>query len=282
MSDNPQIEDGYFKVAIGWWDAICRIRIPGEARQVLDFIIRKSYGWHNKEATVSLQEFCQGTNLKKPTIIRGIKTLLKMNIIIINDKAVINNDNEITKSYSFNKRFNTWRPIVKHYQYCKSAIINNDNSHKEVVNYKDKTDKDINYKEYEQIINNDNGQEHFEMLWKSYPKRLGKKAALRHYIASVKTADDRKSIEKALRVYLASENVKRGFIQHGSTWFNNWHDWVDYVEPVAGSAAVASKPTPQREITEGERAAQSGEEMVDPGAFRDLLQKLGNKKIGVI
>ena len=29
---------------------------------------------------------------------------------------------------------------------------------------------------------------------------------------------------------MQSKTVKNGYIKNGSTWFNNWQDWVDYVE----------------------------------------------------
>lgn len=74
--------------------------------------------------------------------------------------------------------------------------------------------------------------DHFESVWSSYPKRVGKKSAERHYLASVKTDTDRQDLEVALKNYLASERVSKGFIQNGSTWFNQWRDWIDFKEEV--------------------------------------------------
>jgi len=67
----------------------------------------------------------------------------------------------------------------------------------------------------------------FEEVWQLYPNRQGKKAALRHFRASVKTVDDLSKIIQALGNYLGSGNVKRGLIKNGSTWFNEWQDWVE-------------------------------------------------------
>jgi len=71
----------------------------------------------------------------------------------------------------------------------------------------------------------------FEKLWKQYPSNDGKKAALRHFQASVKTEEEVLNINKALKNYLSCKKVKDGFIKNGSTWFNNWRDWIDYLEP---------------------------------------------------
>ena len=70
----------------------------------------------------------------------------------------------------------------------------------------------------------------FEELWKLYPKPVGKKDALRHYLASVKSPTDVENIQKAIENYRNSGNVQRGFVQNGSTWFNNWQDWVSPTE----------------------------------------------------
>ena len=71
----------------------------------------------------------------------------------------------------------------------------------------------------------------FDHIWEKYPSRIGKKSALRHYKSSVKTEKDCLDIHKALENYLSSERVKRGILQNGATWFNNWRDWIDYHEP---------------------------------------------------
>jgi len=70
----------------------------------------------------------------------------------------------------------------------------------------------------------------FDEIWIKYPNKDGKKDALRHFEASVKTEQDWIDINIALQNYLMSERVLKGYIKNGSTWFNNWRDWVDYKE----------------------------------------------------
>lgn len=67
----------------------------------------------------------------------------------------------------------------------------------------------------------------FENLWETYPNKDGKKQALQHFSATVLTETDVEAIKKALVNYLQSEKVKNGFIKNGSTWFNNWQDWIE-------------------------------------------------------
>ena len=68
----------------------------------------------------------------------------------------------------------------------------------------------------------------FETLWAQYPNKDGKKAALKHYISSVKTDQDKSDIQKAINNYIASDRVRNGYIKNGATWFNNWKDWIEY------------------------------------------------------
>lgn len=93
-------------------------------------------------------------------------------------------------------------------------------------NFKDSSKNvDANRKE-EEKKKNIYTVDHFLILWKQYPNRQGKKDAKRHFLASVKTADDWNNINIALKNYLASGNVVNDFIKNGSTWFNQWEDWV--------------------------------------------------------
>ena len=70
----------------------------------------------------------------------------------------------------------------------------------------------------------------FEEIYLKYPNKVGKKGALRHFELSVKTEQDWQDIQTALKNYLVSERVAKGFIMNASTFFNNWRDWINYKE----------------------------------------------------
>jgi phage replication O-like protein O len=111
----PQIENGYTKIANEVLDALMRTRIPGEARQVLDAIIRKTYGFNKKSDTISLSQFEEMTGLKRPHICRSINKLIAMNLIT-------KKDNENSASYCFNKIYATWQPLPKKITLSKKII----------------------------------------------------------------------------------------------------------------------------------------------------------------
>ncbi len=85
----------------------------------------------------------------------------------------------------------------------------------------------------------------FEELWAKYPVRQGRKDAEKHFNASVKTDADLAVIRISLPNYLqhlALNDWKRP--QSGKTWFNNWRDWVEWVEPppIARRGSVIERP----------------------------------------
>jgi glucan-binding YG repeat protein len=87
--------------------------------------------------------------------------------------------------------------------------------------------KDIREKkEEERKEKKENGCD-FETVWSLYPNKVGKPAALKHFLATVKTEEDYSDIQKAMSNYLTCGRVKNGYIQNGSTWFNDWQGWIN-------------------------------------------------------
>lgn len=135
---NPQKENGYTMIANELLEALVRIRISGEARQVLDMIFRKTYGFHKKEDTIALSQFCLATGLKKPIVCRALAKLIEMNLIIKKD----NGDGII---YRFNKDYTTWKPLSKKITLSKKimTVIKKDNASLSLLSTtKDNTTKD--------------------------------------------------------------------------------------------------------------------------------------------
>lgn len=94
-------------------------------------------------------------------------------------------------------------------------------------------------------------QETFEKRWKSYPgKKDGKKASSGHWNSSIKKYEDIRKYDSALENYREDVRFERnnGFPglnwKNGSTWFNNWQDYIgEEKEPeVSGKASEQPKP----------------------------------------
>jgi phage replication O-like protein O len=105
---NPQCEDGYVRIANEIQDALCRTRISGEERQILDCILRKTYGWGKLEDAISLSQFVDMTGIIKTHIPRAINGLLSKKMI-----TITKNGNAPAHIYSFVKDYEQWESLPK-------------------------------------------------------------------------------------------------------------------------------------------------------------------------
>lgn len=120
MCASPQIDNGYTRIANELLEALARIRINGEARQCLDVILRKTYGFQKKKDRISLSQFFALTGISKINICRAIDKLIKMNIIIIEK------DNRKGNFYLIQKDYTRWKSLSKKIMNDK-IIIKKDN-----------------------------------------------------------------------------------------------------------------------------------------------------------
>lgn len=104
----------------------------------------------------------------------------------------------------------------------------------------------------------------FEDVWSKYPNKDGRKEALKAFLKSVQTERGLDRIQAALTNYLGSDRVQKGYIKNGSTWFNNWTDWVDFKR----TETVDITRDRQAEIKAERRAAGRCEN--DNGIFEDF------------
>ncbi len=86
----------------------------------------------------------------------------------------------------------------------------------------------------------------FNTLWRQYPNKQGRKDAMRHFKASVKTEERTTLITKALENYLDHVADKEPqYIKNGSTWFYQWEDWIE--PPITDHKKDAVDSQKQRE-----------------------------------
>ena len=102
----PQLEDGYIRIATEIYEAMARIRIPGETRQVVDVVIRKTYGFHKKADRIPLSQFCEATGQSRGHVARSLNRAVEMNILI-------RSRDTIPTTFSLNKNHESWNPVPK-------------------------------------------------------------------------------------------------------------------------------------------------------------------------
>lgn len=94
---SPQKENGYTAIANEILEVLVKVRIPASEKDVLFFIIRKTYGYQKKEDRISLTQFEIGTDLSRVTIIKALKNLISRNMLI--KRGIL---------FSLNKHYDSW------------------------------------------------------------------------------------------------------------------------------------------------------------------------------
>jgi len=108
---NPQ-PDQFTRISNELLEALARIRISGEENQVLNVIIRKTYGWQKKEDAISLKQFCDLTTMSKSAVCRAIRKLRLKNLIKTNNLGYIT-------IYAINKDYDEWSTELLKYDRMK-------------------------------------------------------------------------------------------------------------------------------------------------------------------
>lgn len=219
---SPQIENGYTKIANELFSALCRLNVKGSEFMVALTVVSKTYGWNKKSDQISLTQFQKHTGLTRPRLSRAIKSLVRYGVLGSNT-----GDTSTPSTYWVEKDYEKWNVPSNVRETSNTDITRTGNVLSKklvtpVLHTKDNIQKTIK--------DSASFDAPFNLVWSKYPKRIGRKAAERHFASSVKTENDLNDIQKALDNYLKSERVSKGFIQNASTWFNNWRDWIDFKE----------------------------------------------------
>jgi len=116
---DPQ-NGNYFFHPNEYKDALCRIRIPGRARQILDVIERFTLGFNTRETWISFKTFRKRAGMDNRNISRAIKILLKMGII-----SVVKKDNKKKVYYRIQMDYTEWKSLSK--KTTKKVVVKKDN-----------------------------------------------------------------------------------------------------------------------------------------------------------
>lgn len=80
---NPQIENGYTRIANELLEAVCRFRFSGNEMRILLFIIRMTYGYSRKSAEIPLSLLQKETGISKNHVSEIIKHLSECGVLTI-------------------------------------------------------------------------------------------------------------------------------------------------------------------------------------------------------
>lgn len=218
MAESRIKDENYYQIS-GFM--INRLRLKGVPLNVYAII----YGFSQdgeSEFTGSLQylcDFCGGVS--KPTVIKALKELTEAGLILRREDYI---NNLCFPRYKANL------PLLKKLnggieENLTGAVKNFNGGSKETLPNNKNDNTSLN--------NKDNISTEFEILWKIYPRKIGKPKALKAYEKARKNGATFEEVERGILAYCRQiEALKTApeYIKHGSTWFNaqGWKDEYNF------------------------------------------------------
>jgi phage replication O-like protein O len=97
---NPQIQNGYTKIANELLEAICRLNISGNEMRILLYIIRRTYGFNRKFSEIPLSDIASAVGMRNEHVSKALKRLSSRKIIELHaNKGVKPQTISIVKNY---------------------------------------------------------------------------------------------------------------------------------------------------------------------------------------
>jgi phage replication O-like protein O len=253
---NPQLENGYTSIANEIMDALCRCHPGGAEGQILWAVMRKTYGWKKSKDQISISQLCELTCLARRTVIYAIHNLEAKNMIQV-ERAKLDGFNEVNV-ISFQKDHEKWvvqemdgsarkcasykatiqkqkdnykrgvvQETVSGARKRKRVVQENANDIPFLAPTKETITKETITKEKTNRSND------FDRLWITYPKKVGKQAAMRAYKTHIKRMPPINILVEIISRQKQTDQWQRGYIPNPATWINQGR-WDDDISSMNG------------------------------------------------
>ena len=104
LKGNPQIEDGYTKIANELLEIIYKAPFNATQLKIMLCVVRFTYGFHRKTGKLSISYIATAINRDYRNVQREINNLVDLNILI-SEK----NSSNSCRKLGINKKYNTWK-----------------------------------------------------------------------------------------------------------------------------------------------------------------------------
>ena len=102
--NGPQKENGYTAIANEIMEHLALAPLRGQQMKCVLFLLRRTYGYHKKDDRISLNQWAEGTNMKRQNVWRELHLLVEMNVIYMKS-----NGEKRSATWGFNKHYDTWK-----------------------------------------------------------------------------------------------------------------------------------------------------------------------------
>lgn len=174
--DNPQLEDGYTRIANEIFEQLAQTQLSGHEWRMLVIIWRKTYGWKKKQDMISLTQFMKLTGLSKSRCSEALSSLEARRII---KRGVPENRNTKARSYQFNKHFRQWIRVPEKRNGSGKAERGVPKNRNEGFQKTGTTKETITKETIQKKTTTGHDWPDFDLFWAVYPKKVEKKYAIR-------------------------------------------------------------------------------------------------------
>jgi phage replication O-like protein O len=295
---NPQLEDGFTRIANEIVDRMCRLRLTNGEWLVMITVIRKTYGWGKKEDQISLSQFVEATEMRRPHVCRAISDLKSRKMIFVTQSG-----NRNGNFYCFNKHFDEWISLPNEVMITQSGNEKQESTYKNGELGEEKSLPNEVISDFvtqsgnESLPNEGHTKEtipkkktkdscalavSFKQFYDSYPKKKNRQEAIKAWTSLNPDEDLLDEILSAIeKQKLSFDWTKEDgkYIPHPASWIRG-RRWEDELGPpsLPGSSVVTTPPPAKKEVNqldliredrrrleEEERAAEAGKVSPDPG-----------------
>lgn len=100
---NPQLENGYIRIASELAEAFAKHQFTGHESRVLWAILRRTYGFNKKSDKISFAQLASTTALPRRRVIEAVQSLVRKNAL-----GIKSNGERHPSTYWINKDYETW------------------------------------------------------------------------------------------------------------------------------------------------------------------------------
>ena len=226
---NVQLENGYTRIAHELLQVVYGTDFNATQLKIILLIIRFTYGFHKKDAEISLSFISKGTGISKRYISSELKKLIDSKVVIVTKKHT---DVE-SRRLKLNKNYYEWVGYRTVIQQVKDSSTDDENLTQQMNKYSPQqmnnssTNKDNNKDNNKDILIDD----FFENIWNLLPRKKGKGKVSDEKKKNLYEKIGEETLVKAIKLFKDDMKGKdKQFIPYGSTFLNS--GYVDYLELV--------------------------------------------------
>lgn len=222
---NPQRENGNRQIANDVFQALMSAELSGSEFRIVMAVINNTWGYGKKSDCIAISRFIEMTNLAERTIKKAIKTLKEARVLICAPSNIRVHHGSPMNEFLFNKHYDTWKT-----QGCKNVHactkVSSKGAQKCQVRVNDRAPTKESITKENITKENTYRSNEFDRLWITYPKKVGKQAAMRAYKTHIKLLPPIEQLLEIVERQKQTDQWKRGYIPNPATWINQgrWDD----------------------------------------------------------